>query len=499
MTGSRHAATALAVVLLTSLDYAAVAAEPPAAEATLSCVSGEGGARATCAADTSAGVALRKQTGSAPCLLGKNWGYTDQEIWVSDGCGGDFYAQPPPSKKPEPAPDYILNRGFRLYEGEYGEMYLRLYTYVRYLNQLALDSTYTNAFGTTFELQKRQDIQLNKVFFPFSGWFLSQRFTYYLYVWTSNPSMGQPAQVVGAGNINYRFASWLMLGLGIGCLPTTRSTEGQFPFWLGVDDRMTSDEFFRGSYTEGVWLKGEFAPGLNYHAMLATSLSILGVSAAQLDGQINTFSLALSWLPTTKEFGPFGTFGDFDHHEHLATRLGAHFTQSREDKQSQPNTESIENTQIRLTDWSNIFTPDLFAVGTTVNRVTYQMGSVDAAAKWKGFSLEAEYFVRRLSDFSGAQTDVIAPIVDQGFQAQSSGMLWPKTVQVYFSGAGIFGRYGDSWELRGGLNWFLFHRRGVRFNAEWIYVYKSPVGYTAVPYPVGGTGNIFATNVELSF
>ena len=34
----------------------------------------------------------------------------------------------------------------------------------------------------------------------------------------------------------------------------------------------------------------------------------------------------LQWLPTTGEFGLYGTFGDFDHHERVATRLGAHYT-----------------------------------------------------------------------------------------------------------------------------------------------------------------------------
>ena len=38
-----------------------------------------------------------------------------------------------------------------------------------------------------------------------------------------------------------------------------RSTEGQFPYWLGVDNRLTADEFFRGSYTSGFWLKGELS------------------------------------------------------------------------------------------------------------------------------------------------------------------------------------------------------------------------------------------------
>ena len=71
-----------------------------------------------------------------------------------------------------------------------------------------------------------------------------------------------PAQVVGAGNISWNFNRFVTLGGGITSLPTTRSTEGQFPYWLGVDDRLIADEFFRGSYTSGIWLRGEIVTQL---------------------------------------------------------------------------------------------------------------------------------------------------------------------------------------------------------------------------------------------
>jgi hypothetical protein len=89
-------------------------------------------------------------------------------------------------------------------------------------------------------VKQREDVQLNKFFLPFSGWFLTPKFRYYLYVWSSNPSQGDPAQVVGRGKLSYVFNRFVTLGGGIGCLPTTRSTEGQFPYWLGVDDRLIS-------------------------------------------------------------------------------------------------------------------------------------------------------------------------------------------------------------------------------------------------------------------
>ncbi len=224
------------------------------------------------------------------------------------------------------------------------------------------------------------------------------------------------------------------------------------------------------------------------------------MSAAQIDNGLNTTALMLQWLPSTGEFGLYGTFGDFDYHEKLATRLAGHYTHSREDKQSQPGTNGIENSQIRLTDGSVIFTPELFGPGITVEKVDYDMVSVDAGVKWKGLSLEGEYYWRWLSNFAGTNVRGIADINDTGFQLQASAMVVPKSLQVYVGGSAIFGdRYGDASELRAGVNWYFVKERGLRVNAEWLHLNKCPVGYTAVPYPVGGNGDVFHTNLELNF
>jgi hypothetical protein len=444
---------------------------------------------------------LVRSTGDAPCLLGRTWGYDQANVWVSDGCSGEFLtgrSAEAQEKKPG-APRYIPNVGFLLFEGDKGQIYFRLFSYGRYLNQRNLDATHVDAFGNTHTIQRRQDTQLQKFFSPFSGWFLTPRFRYYLYVWSANTSQGDPAQVVSAGNLSWTFNRFVNVGVGITSLPSVRSTEGQFPYWLGVDDRLIADEFFRGSYTSGVWLKGEFHTKVKYMAMFANNLSTLGVSAAQLDNRLDTQSYSVQWLPTTGEFGLFGTFGDYDDHQNVATRIGVHYTSSLEDKQSQPGTEAIENSQVRLTDGSVIFTPDLFGPGITVNEVDYRMSSVDAGVKYQGFSVEGEYYWRWLSNFRGVNTGGIENINDHGYQLQTSAMAVPRILQLYFGTSQVFGRYGDQWETRVGENWYFVKERGLRLNGEWMYVNRSPVGYTAYPYPVGAKGQVFHINLEMNF
>jgi Protein of unknown function (DUF3011) len=467
---------------------------------TVAC-SSKPGDRSVCKADTSRGIVLLRSTGEAPCLLGRTWGYDQTSVWVSDGCSAEFgtgLAPEPGVTKPRPL-SHIPNVGFLLVDNDKGTVYFRLFSYGRYLNQRGLDPTYVDAFGNTKTLQLRQDIQLNKFFAPFSGWFLTPKMRYYLYVWSSNPSQGDPAQVVGAGNLTWAFNRFVSVGVGITSLPTVRSTEGQFPYWLGVDDRLIADEFFRGSYTSGVWLKGELHTKLKYMVMFANNLSTLGVSATQLDNKLDTQSYSVQWLPTTGEFGLNGTFGDFDFHEKVATRLGVHYTHSLEDEQSQPGQNGIENSQIRLTDGSVIFTPDLFGPGITVNEVDYRMMSIDSGIKYKGLSLEGELYWRWLRNFTGTNTGGIPDINDKGYQLQVSGMAVPKMLQLYLGNSQVFGRYGDQWEIRIGQNFYPVKERGIRVNGEFMYVNTSPVGYTAYPYPVGAKGPVVNINLEINF
>lgn len=392
---------------------------------------------------------------------------------------------------------YTPNLGYKVANTDYGDLSISIYSYARYLNQLGLDATYRDTFGNVKSVQQRQDFQLQKVQIKFLGWVMNPKFRYFLYAWTSNASQGLPAQVVLAGNLNYSFNNAFNVGAGIRSLPGTRSVEGNFPFWLGVDTRLIADEFFRPSYTSGAWAWGQITRKLDYIAMVGNNLSTLGVSAAQLDNGFNTLSTSLVWKPTTGEFGP--GFGDFENHEKLATRLGVHFSRSDETKQSQPSSDQFENTQIRLEDGSVIFTPNLFGHGIAVSQLTYKMTSFDGGLKFHGFALEGEYFLRWLDHFQGPGTAGLPTIFSHGFQMQGSAMAVPKTLQAYLGGSTLYGKYGNPWDFRAGLNFFPFKNKVVRWNNEFLYLYKSPVGYTSVPFALGGTGPLFHSNLELAF
>src|SRR5260370_3892143 len=205
---------------------------------------------------------------------------------------------------------YTPNLGFKVANTQHGDLSISIYSYSRDLNQVPLSKHYTNGFGQVVPVVQRQDMQLQKLQFKFLGWVIDPKFTYYLWAWTSNPTMGQGAQVVLAGHLDYKFSKYFALGAGIYSLPGTRSVEGNFPFWLSVDTRLIGDEFFRPSYTTGVNFKGDLTDRLRYQAMPANNTSQLGVSPLQPPTALNNFSRALDW-----QSDAFGVaWGDIEQH-----------------------------------------------------------------------------------------------------------------------------------------------------------------------------------------
>ena len=86
-----------------------------------------------------------------------------------------FAAASPAQDAAKPTPDLTAGKGFRIYESGKGTLNFSAFTYVRYLNQRGLDPTYTNSFGKTVSLDRRDDLQIQKVVLYFKGWLVRPR------------------------------------------------------------------------------------------------------------------------------------------------------------------------------------------------------------------------------------------------------------------------------------------------------------------------------------
>ncbi|HMC55650.1 MAG TPA: hypothetical protein VKH19_10790 [Gemmatimonadaceae bacterium] len=394
-------------------------------------------------------------------------------------------------------PEYSC-AGLGVARTDQGELCVGIWTYMRYINQNSLHQSYTDAFGNTATIKRRQDIQNQKVTAFLRGWIFDPRLLFKVMIWTANTSIGDPNQLAVGGILTWVFSPRMALALGAGPLPTARSTQMTFPNWLKVDHRTIADEFFRGSYSTGVWVTGEALPGVKYDVMLANNLSGVGVDALELDNRLNTFSTGVLWMPTTHEFGPLEGYGDFEHHPRLATLVGMHWTSSREDRQSQPGAEDIDNTQLRLSDGTNIFTLKALPDGALV-AASYRMLANDVGLKYRGYSLEASYYTRWLDRFAVSGTLPFTGFYDHGYEVQASAMLHPRILQLYVAGSQVLGQFGKPYDIGPGINAYPFRDRHLRFNGQALYASKSPVGYSAYPIPLGAKGWSFTFDTELFF
>jgi hypothetical protein len=396
-----------------------------------------------------------------------------------------------------PIDEHVGGTGFKIAEGKHGAMTISFYILARYLNQNGVDETYTNHQGNVVNVDRRQDIQFQKSNLYFKGWALDPKLRYFIFIWTSNATQGLGAQVVVAGNVQYKFNKYLDVGAGVNGLPTIRSLLLQWPHWLRSDTRPIAEEYFRGSFTTGIWLSGELTDGLYYKSMLGNNMSTLGVDAGQLDSKLDTWSTAVWWV--TNGFGKVPTYGDYEKHDKVATILGGAYTTSTENRQSQPDADAPENSQVRISDGTGIFAIGAFAPDTQVINAKYQMTSLNGGIKYKGYSLDLEYYMRWVSDFETVGVIPVSELFDSGYTVQASAMLVNKTLQMYSTYSYINGEYGNPSELVVGFNWFPLKSKCFRINPEVMFENHAPVGYLSYPTQVGSNGVIGMVNLELNY
>ena len=487
---------------------AGAAATAPAAQNSLICES-KSGDRQTCTADTSGGVALVRSSGTGACLLGKTWGYDDKSVWVTENCGGEFAlglagsvtTGTATAAAPEPEPietwgEFDPGKGFVIGKGPNGRLDISGYALVRYVNQMPGEAPFTDHLGNTRITDGRNDIYPHRVMVFLKGWLGDPKLIYAVTFWTVLDTQ----QNAIFGNLGYQFSRKFSIYAGLNGNPGTRSLQGSHPLWLG-QDRVMADEFFRPFFGSGFWAQGEPVKGLWYNAMLGVTNSILGVKSSQLDRNFTT-GASVWWMPTTKEFGPKGAYGDFEQHEKLATRFGVSTTRSPEQRFTNPDG-NPENTTLRLADSVNVFELGALAPGVSVDRANYRILSFDAGLKYKGFFLQTEVYNRWLDSFKADGPLPVGSIHDKGFYIQGAFFPIPRKLEVYGATSQVYGDkdagFSNSNDVLAGANLYIKDSRYLRVNTQWIHVNRSPVS-SAFGYYVGGQkGNTVSVGFSVYF
>jgi hypothetical protein len=393
--------------------------------------------------------------------------------------------------------EFDPGKGFLLGRTERGELDISAYVLLRYINQMPSEQNYTDHLGNQHPVDTREDLFSHRIMVWLKGWMYDPKLIYTVTFWTVN----ETDQNAIFGNIGYQFDKKFNLYAGIAGNGGSRSLLGSHPYWLG-HDRVMADEFFRPYFGSGIYANGELLPGFFYHTMAGNNNSALGVKASQLDRN-QTYSGSLWWMPTTHEFGPRGAYGDYEMHQEIATRIGISGAYSPEQRFTDDPDTAAQNTTLKLADAVNLFDKGALASDVTVQNADYSVMSVDAGAKYKGFFLQAEYYMRWLNEFDADGALPVDQIVDTGFYVQASMFAIPKRIELYVATSQIYGDkdagFGNSWEYLTGFNLYPFKTRDTRLNLQYINVTRSPVGSTFGYYTAGQDGDTVSVAYSLMF
>ena len=369
-------------------------------------------------------------------------------------------------------------------------------TQLRYLNTLDSKETFTDHLGVSRDVHTRNDITVNRAMFILGGYIFDKRALYSFTVWTSAGA----ASIVVAGNIGWRFNKALTLTGGYTGVPGSRSLVATFPFFTSTD-RSMADNFFRPGFTQGAWANGELVKGLNYLAFLGNGLNTLSITANKIDTNL-LVSGSVWWEP----LGAYGEPGksrnmydDYFASRKARIRLGTSFTRSRENRFSDLDQSSPENTSIYNSDGVQAFATGAFAPGVTLQDATYKLLAVDGGIKWNGLAVNGQYFMRWLGDFVADGPLPLASTFDHGGELSASYFVKPKKLMPYVRTSWVHGQFGNSYEYGAGVKWHFVPTERLWFNTEVFRINRAPYSGAFTPYTAGMTGWVPMVQALLAF
>jgi hypothetical protein len=389
------------------------------------------------------------------------------------------------------AGEFTPAKGFDIAKTKIASLNISFYGLFRYMNQTPGTQTFTDHLGQERAVKARNDLNWHRTFVWLTGFFYDPKFRYNISLW----SLPTTQQTLLFGNLQYRFNKAIGIGVGIAPNLTARSVQGSWPFW-GSSDRQMAEDFFRGGFSSGFFVTGQPIDKFWYTASVNTNISQLGTTASN-DTRDMAYSASVVWRPSTGEFGPRNGLGDFEYHTKLATQFGVSAAHSREARYAS-ETAPPNATQIKLSDGVNPFEINALAAGVTVEKLDYDLLALDGGFKYRGFSFQSEFYIRKLSDFLANGPVPLESIVDKGFQIQGMHMVVPRLVGVYLTYGQVLDQFErDPWEISGGASFYPSRTRSWRVNLHLIKVEKSPAASNFGFYTAGQSGTTISLGTDI--
>jgi hypothetical protein len=306
--------------------------------------------------------------------------------------------------------------------------------------------SWTDNAGVTRPVRNRNAFDIERGRFVFSGYALDERLTYFLHL--DGDTDGGHAVDFFDYWWAWAFSDRFQLQMGKRKVPASRQ------WLLGARrtrfiDRPMACDFFRPDRTVGLFGVGRIGENGHYEVMVGNGYNDLNVPNSGVDDRF-TFA-------ATNYFDVFGDFGgqivDYDWTCDPLVQIGHSFVYSPNAAETL-GTPLEETDFIRLTDGTRLTQTGALAPLVTVSDFDIFFYGVDAAVKWRGWSVNAEVFLRWIEDIQGNGAVPFSELFQHGFYVEGGRFIIPEKLDFNVRYSQVSGLFGDSSEYAAGLNWY---------------------------------------------
>lgn len=371
------------------------------------------------------------------------------------------------------------------------ELKVNGWTQLRY-HGFARDTTsWTDNAGVTRPVQNRSAFDVERARLVFSGYAVDPRLTYFVQM--DGDTDGGHAVDFFDYFWSWEFSDSFSLQMGKRKVPGSRQ-------WLisarrtRLVDRPMADDFFRPDRTVGIFGVGTIGETGHYEVMVGNAYFSANRPNAATDNQ---FTYAV-----TNYFDPWGDFGgqlvDYRYTETPLIRLGHSFVYSPQ----QGILDGVpldEADFVRLSDGTRLTQTGALAPGVTVTSFDIFLYELDAAWKWRGWSVDAEVFLRWIQQIESTGPVPNSQLFQHGFYVEGGKFLIPEVLDVNARYSQVAGEFGTATEYAAGLNWYPLHKATMKVTFDVTQLNGSPLQKTASDILVGDRGTLFRLQFQAEF
>lgn len=353
-------------------------------------------------------------------------------------------------------------------------------------------TSYTDNAGVTIPVRNRSRFDIERARLILSGHVFDEKWKYFLQL---DGDTDRGSQVVFFDYWwAYQFGEPLEILVGKTKVPGTR--QWLLPaFNTRLVDRPMASGFFRPGRTQGVWAMGKLGQSAHYETMIGNGYRTGTLTPQQVNDEFVVAS--------TFYWDPLGDYGpqviDFANVDHAVTRLGSSFVYAKQSGVDNSGSPIPESGFARLSDGTVLTSTAALAPGVTVNAYDVLLVSLDAAAKHRGWSFDAEYYLRWLENLRADGALPVSELFQHGFYVEGGYFLVPQTLDFNVRYSQVRGDFGTSSEYAAGFNFFPRQTLNVKMSFDVTWLDGAPTSVTSSDFIVGDDGTLFRVQLQAFF